>query len=1221
MTRKLFFWRAFTWVAILFVLAASAQVVTAQGFFGSVVGTVTDVNGGVIPGATVILTNIGTNEKHTAKTDGAGNYQFVSLVPAVYKIDVDQTNFKHYVHDNVTVNVNATARVDAALAVGAASETVQVTTSGIVLQTDSPSVSNHVEAQQVAELPLNGRNMMGLLSITAGVMSSSAVEQGATMAQNNGTSTNPLSWGGGSGIYTINGGDNEEYVDGAPINLLQGSNMGLMITADAVQEFNIDTNVGDASQGRATGGVINMSVKSGTNSLHLTAYDYFRNAALNANNFFSNRNNVRRPQYNQNLWGFNFGMPIKKDKIFFFGSFEQNNLLTSAPTFINMPSNGNAYSGGQNIYNGIFPKAITDPTGNCPVVTGAQPIAANSTTPYAGHNIVKDTTLNTWTVGQGCWDALSTVFRTFWANQPNTSSAATNYSVNMPGGNTAPEMNARVDWIVSPNQRIFAHTAWWAPQDRKLSPFPHPDVASALPGGKPWGLGMSVGHFNSNLYILGDTYTLNQKTVLDIRAEWLRFAYRPTPDVTNFDYSQLNSNWASLGAYFPANLKYLPGPTMNGGGSIQHNLAPANMGFTNSTNGTWATNGGAQIWDNYGLNGTVNYLLGKHSIKAGFEARLMEMEVPYSVFNGGSPSFGNKYTGDEWGDFLLGYFTSISFGGQFMATEFNYYQAYFVSDTWQLNRKLTLSMGARWELPGGLMEKKDSTGVFLPNTNDANTGTMGTEVLVNSPQATSRSIFPIKHNLVDPRLGFAYRIDDKTVIRGGFGITHQAVDEDSGGNGAAGFVTNSNSLKWTNPTASGQTPTALLSNPIPNLSLAYLPKPGRSADFLKQLAVINQLTGGIALNGFASPMPLPYYQQYNLTVQRQVGTRFQISAAYVGSHAIHLKPSSVPGVDQIPASAYTVSGTGSSQTAVVSSGTYAGQALTTQVPTGGTIQGQTFAKGVYCSPNGAFCNNNWTIGRTLQPYPNYTGATIGNLSYGNQTYNALQVNSQWRIQGGGLVGLAYTWAKTMNDMTNYQDYYNHRGDRTIAGVPMRLVFNVSYPLPIGKGQRFLNTSNPVLSRIVSGWTINDITSFQHGNYLTFTSNTQNAIQQNFGGGTTRPNYTAGCSKTVSGSDIARLTGWFNTSCFTFPGTYSFGNERANDSQLFAAGIRNWDLSFLKTTQITEKTNIQFRLETFNTFNRFQPGAPNTASGNGNFGIVTTQANNPRNVQLSLRISY
>jgi hypothetical protein len=1241
-----------------FVVAAaifSPAQLKAQAFFGSIVGTVTDTSGGVIPGATVTLTNTGTNEKHTVKADAVGNYQFVDLVPATYKIEVSQANFKHFIHENILVDVKATVRINAALQVGAASETVEVTTAGIELQADSPTVSNKVEAQQVAELPLNGRNMMGLVLITPGVMGSSAVEQGATLAQNNNTSSNPLSWGGGSNVYTINGGDNEEYIDGAPINMIQGSNIGIMITADAVQEFNIDTNVGDSSEGRATGGVINMTAKSGTNNFHATAYEYFRNADLNANNFINKinpANIVGRPKYNQNLYGFNLGLPIKKDKIFFFGSYEVDNLISSSPSATNVPCNGNAncaggmIGGGTDIYDGVFTRQISDPTGNCPSI--ASPLVGPNGPAVKG--IYHDSIAGTYTMGQGCWDGLSTVMRTFWATQANTPSTTSNYLVNMPTGNVAPEMNTRLDWNVNPRHRAFAHVAWWAPLDKKLIPFPNPNVPSALPGGKPWNLGMETGGFNSNLYILGDTWTINQKTVFDIRAEWLRFRFSMIPAVNNFDFTQLNGNWGTLAGYMPANVHFIPAPNFNSGGVV-HNLAPAFLGFNNSSTGTWSASGQGQQWDNYGLNGTLNYLAGKHSLKFGFEARQMSMEVLYGGWSGGAPSFGLKYSnagcsgsncGDEWADFLMGYFTNLSFGGEFYAAEFNHYQAYFASDTWQYNRKLTLSLGIRYELPGGLAERQDRTIEVLPNTFDANTGAYGTEALVNTPLAPGRSIFPVKKTLFDPRLGFAYRLDDKTVIRGGYGVTHQAVDEDSGGNGAPGFTVNNSSLAWSNPTGGGQTPTALLSNPIPNIPQVYVPRLGRSNPaFLKQLAVATQISGGQGLSGFMNVMPLPYFQQYNLTLQREIGTRFQISAAYVGSHAIHLKTGG--NIDQILPWSYTVSGTGASEVATAANGPYAGANLTSNVSTGGTIKLQdgstkSYANGVYCSPNGAFCNNNYTVGKTLRLYPNYSSVNIGNLSYGNQTYNALQVSSSWRIQGGGMLGLAYTWAKTMNQAVNQQDYFNHAGDRTVAGVPARLVVNFSYPLPIGQGQRFLNGSNPIVSRVVSGWTINDITSYQHGAYLAITSNTQSQMQQNFGGGTTRATYIAGCNKSKGGSDYSKIATpanptatWFNTACFAgvnqsvggtvYQGPFDWGNERANDGALYASGIRNWDLSLLKTTKIAEKLSTQLRIETFNTFNRFQPGSPNTAAGNGAFGQITSQANNPRNVQISLRLTY
>ena len=1251
------------WCALLLAaVCVSPRSLYGQAFYGSIVGTVADTSGAVVPGAKVTVTNKSTNETHAGTSSSAGEFSFVDLVPAVYSVQVEGTGFKRYVRDNVAVEVNSTTRVNASMEVGAVTETVEVSTAGVQLQTDSPTVSNKVEAQQMDELPLNGRNVMQLLNITAGVIPSSAVEQGATLAQNNGTSSNPLSWGGGSGIYTINGGDNEEYIDGAPINMLQGSNIGLMPTADAIQEFNIDTSVGDSQEGRATGGVINETTKSGTNKLHWTAYDYFRNADLNANNFFNKRNGLGTPKQNQNLWGFNFGFPIRRDKIFFFGSFEQDNVVGAAATLLNMPTNGNAASqpglpgGGTDIWDGIFTRQIADPTGNCPSVTGTQLAPGNNV-----KAIVHDTALKTWSLGGGCWDPTSAIMRTFFANTPNTASNVFNFSENVPVGNTAPEMNVRVDWDVSSKQRVFTHVAWWAPHDKPFVPFFQPNVPSALPGGKPWNFGSAVGGFASNLYILGDTYTFNPKTVFDIRAEWLRFRYSMIPAVNNFDRSQLGPNWAQFTALTKPGQNYIPAPTFNGGNAV-HNLAPANIGFSNgAASGTFGPGGQSQLWDNYGLNGTITRLFGKHSVKIGFEAREMDMEVLYGSWNGGAPSFGDKYSslgctgsncGDEWADFLMGYFTSINLGGSYGGTEFNYYQAYFVSDQWQVSRNLTLNLGVRWELPGGLEEKKDSTFVFLPYTTDPNTGTKGTEVLVNSAAYPSRSIFPIKHNLVDPRVGFAYRLGDKTVVRGGFGLTTQAVDQDGGGNGAPGVAINSDQLQWTNP--NGAAPTATLSNPVPSINNVYVPRLGRTPNFLQQFALGSQITGGTSLNGYYSGEPLAYFEQYNFAAQRQIGSRFTATASYVGSQGVKLKAGGP--IDEIPASAYSVTTTGTqaassagnlvpSQTATAATGPYAGTNLTANVPTGGTIHllggpsvtyptgTVTFANGVFCSPNGAYCNNNVKVGRTLQPYPNYSNATIGNLAYGHQTYNALQVTSQYRIQGGGLFGLAYTWAKTMNDVSNYQDYNNHRGDRTVAGVPMRLVFNVNYPLPIGQGQRFLNGNN-FGSRLISGWTINDITSFQHGGYLTLTTNTQNQLQQNFGAGTTRPNYIPGgytvingttynCNsqKTVPGSAVSRLNEWFNVGCFQYPGDYSFGNERANDSQLFAQGIHNWDLALLKTTKLTERMNIQFRLETFNTFNRFQAAPPNTAVGNGSFGIVTSQANNPRQVQLMLRLNY
>ena len=1289
-------------ILLAFVIAMT-QLTTAQQFFGSIVGTITDTTGAIIPGATVTIVNKATGEKHTAASNGAGGYQFVDLVPATYSVTVERANFKRSVRDSVMVEVNQTVRADAKMQVGAVTETVEVNlATAVQLQTDTGTVSNQVASQQLDELPLNGRNVMQLLNITPGVMSSSAVEQGATLAQNNGTSTNPLSWGGGSGVYTINGGDNEEYIDGAPINVLQGSNIGLMPTADDIQQFNIDTSAGGADEGRATGGVINETTKSGTNRFHGTAYDYFRNADLNANNFFNKRaisatfpNGQPTPKFNQNLYGFNIGFPVKKDKIFFFGSYEVNNSLTQAPTPSNEPCDANATSlanpctGGSNIYNGVFNRSIADPLSGKTIdgVTDGCVIT---------HNAVAGTWAldpGTYGVGSGCIDPTSQILRTYWAQQPNSTAPGANYFVNMSAGDIAPEMNARMDFIVSPKQRIFAHTAWWAPLDKKVIPYPHPDVASGLPGGAPWNLNFTVGGFNSNMYILGDTYTFNSKTVMDIRAEYLRFRYTMVAPTGTWDMSQLGTktatnNYSQFLAYIPQGQRHLPSPNITSGqsGSIE-NLAPNNFPFGFSTGGT------GQIWDNYGLNGSLTRVAGKHSLKMGFEARLMDMEVLPSGFNSGNPSFGINYsgnsnngTGDEWAELLMGYYNGFSINGSLFGTEFNWYQAYFVQDTWQASRKLTVTIGLRWELPGGLMEKKNSTYVGNFFQTDPNTKARGTETLVPT-SGGARSIFPIKHDLFDPRFGFAYRLDDKTVIRGGFGISTQAVDEDGGGNGAPGVSINNQTLGFTNPTGGSNVPTHLLQNPIPSsvISSVYVPRLGRSQpNFLEIYGQAAQLSGGTGLGGFDQSQRLPYFEQYNFGVQRAIRSSFLVTASYVGSHGVELKTGG--NIDQIEPSQYVVSTTGviqpqtqngvaglytqgnmyPVQTAVSTAGAtnvnglnLAGQTLTSNISNTQTVNGVANQSGVFCTPGltttGAYsggspgstfpgvsyhgyCNNNVKVGRALQPYPNYSSASIGNLAYGNQHYNALQMTTQWRIPGGGLIGSAFTWAKTIDDTKGQQDYYNHRGDRTVDGVPSRLVVNVNYPLPIGRGQRFLNVSGP-LSPVISGCAINDVTSFQHGGYIGISTNSKSQLANNFGAGNTRASYYGGgaivnnvggtavaynCNnqKVIKGSAVSRLNEWYNIGCFQYPGDYAFGNEPANDPKLFTQGIDNSDIALAKTTKITERLNVQFRAETFNTFNRFQASGPSSnAVGNGNFGKVTSQANNPRQIQLSLRVSY
>jgi hypothetical protein len=303
------------------LLIAGHMLLVAQVTNGSLVGTVTDASGGVVPGSTVTLTNVGTADQRTAKTDSDGRYQFFSLVPGTYRLDVETAGYKKFSRQPIEIQVQTATRVDVTLQVGDVKQTIQVTAESPLLQTETATLGSTIAGRQVLEMPLNGRNIMNLVALAPGV-----VPQGTSMTtvlNNQNGGTNPAGWNN----YQIGGaiaGANGSYLDGVPLNII-GNNpswSAFVPTQDAIQEFKVETNNVDAAFGRFAGGVVNFSTKSGTNDLHGSAYEFFRNRVLNANNFFLNRIGSGRPQYNLNQYGITAGGPIIRNKLFGFFSWE-----------------------------------------------------------------------------------------------------------------------------------------------------------------------------------------------------------------------------------------------------------------------------------------------------------------------------------------------------------------------------------------------------------------------------------------------------------------------------------------------------------------------------------------------------------------------------------------------------------------------------------------------------------------------------------------------------------------------------------------------------------------------------------------------------------------------------------------------------------------------------------------------------------------------------------
>jgi hypothetical protein len=463
--------------------------------------------------------------------------------------------------------------------------------------------------------------------------------------------------------------------------------------------------------------------------------------------------------------------------------------------------------------------------------------------------------------------------------------------------------------------------------------------------------------------------------------------------------------------------------------------------------------------------------------------------------------------------------------------------------------------------------------------------------LVNTPDSPGRGSAVEHWKLFAPRLGLAYRLNNKTVIRMGYGIFFLPNDVNMSSAPWSNPI-NSITTPWVATTDGGLTPSAKLSNPFPN---GILQPPGRDPSF-------QSILFGTGITSPIANQPYAYVQQWNFNVERELGQGFMFEVAYAGSRGVHLVGASGQ-VNQLPDQDLAL-----------------GSKLQQPVPNPfyGLI-----STGTLASPTVA-------QGQLLLPYPQYTSVSVVTPSNRDSIYHSMQMKMEKRFRSGGTVLAAYTWSKfisntdtitTWLDSTGtIQDYNNLRSERALLGsdVPHHVVVSYVRDLPIGKGHKIFGNASGVADKLISGWAVNGVSTFQSGLPLGFTTNVN--VTNSFNGGS-RPNVLVGCDKSISGSAQSRLNQWFNTSCFSQPAAFTLGSESRLDPNLRSAGIANWDFALSKSTPITERVGIQFRTEFFNLFNRVQFGQPGLAAGNPSFSVVSSQANTPRLIQFALRLMY
>jgi hypothetical protein len=1166
-------------LCILPLISFSAGALLGQAFYGSIVGNVNDASGAALASTTVSLTNSATGDRRAVITASDGSYRFVSLPPGAYRIEIEHPGFKRYTRDQVDVSVESQVRADIVMQVGDVNQSVEVQAAAPLLQTEAANLSQVVGARAVQELPLNGRNILNLIALAPGV-----VPQGSS--EGSLTGKNVFA----AGNYQIGGGTANQsatYFDGVPVNDTYGNIVALTPSADAVSEFRIQTSNNTAEYGRYTGGVMNIASRSGTNDIHGSAYEYFRNKVLNATNFFANKTGAGRAPFEQNQFGASAGGRVIKDRLFFFTSYEgyrqrQGNLfLLSVPTPAIASGDFSDYRGTNGA---VVP--IYDPLTTCGQFNN--PACGTSTivrTPFP-NNVIPAGRINSV--------ARNLVAFPLYAQPTGPGDPFThnnNFARNAATGGDNDQGNFRGDWNVSAKQRAFARYTRW-----KSSNLPVDVYGNKQRNGDPF----SPEAFITDQAVLTDTYSLNATTVLDLRLGFMRWFYQRTPGNLGIGLSKT----FGLPAYFDQL------PALDGVDGIT-TLPGIAAGYSTIATGFLAARD-----NSYSIVPTLTKIRGRHTLKFGAELRRQDVNYFQNNNPSGAFSFDTGFTsqnpanqgssGATFASFLLGYpnnSTTVQ-TSPFTAGSIRY-QGYFATDTMQLSQRLTLTMGLRWEIPGVYTERFDRLVTFNPNLpNPELQGRTingqpvnGAFVLVNTSGHPERGLRPEHYRLFAPRVGIAYRLSSKTVIRAGGGIFYipSTVQFPEG---PYGNVVNYLNHVMVGTTNNNLTPQNTLSDPFPD---GFLTPPGRNPIFQRVLLGGNNR----APLEFAA---YGYTEQWNFSVQHQLTSGLALEGSYAGLHGVHL-PQGGFQLDALPQQYLSL-----------------GAALNNQVdnPLYGLVQ------------NGPFSQPKVQQGLLLMPFPQYTSLPDPGGYRGNSMYHSLQVKAEKRFSDGGSLLAAYTFSKVISDVetlttwldsangvSGIQNWNDFRSERALSSFDSRQRLTVSYvmDLPVGKGKRFLRDVHGVGDRLVSGWGINGVSTFQEGFPLGFTATPNQLSGFNYG---LRPSVVAGCEAVKSGAAQDRLNQWFNTACFTVPAAYTLGNEGRNDARVRGPGINNFNFALFKRTRINERFNLEFRSEVFNLFNRVQFGQPNrtvTTSSTSTFGQITSQLNDPRLIQLALRLRY
>jgi len=1109
----------------------------AETYYGGIRGTVLDPTGQAIVGATVRLKNEATNVERREATNSTGEYVFGSLDPASYTITVVCSGFKTLTRTGVAVSTQQFLTLDLKVDLGTASDTVLVSSEMPIVDNSNASNGQVIDTQKLQDLPNLGRNPFLFSKLNNDVAPVGDPRFNRFQDQS------------GSSQISIAGGPirgNNYLIDGVPIT--DSQNRAVIIPSiEATQEVKVQANTYDAEIGRTGGGVFNTTLKSGTNLLHGSLLGYTRQTDWLANNYFLNRSGQPRPDTPFYNYGASIGGPViipklynGKGKTFFWMAAEgyrQKSPLTNSyavPTALERK--------------GDFSQSFD---ANGKLVTILDP---NTGQTYTG-NAIPSSLLSP--VGL----AIAAAFPL--PNKTGVAYAGNNY-------NGSDILTDRADESVFKLDHQFV--SWWKANASYLH------YGSREPGGNPLQSIAGTGGVSYLLYRkvdaiqLNNTVLINPTTVLNVGFGFNRFPNNSLDTSSGFDQ-------ATLG--FPASYvsvlqkKSFPAITMT-------NFA--SMGTSNS---------GPSVFYSRTLVVGLSKALGRQNLKTGFEFRSISVDFTDISSSNGSFTFGNDFQSkNDLVNLLEGYPSSGSTTTTTkLATNVPYYAGYF-QDDYRFTDKLTFNLGLRYEWEAGISERHSQYTVgFDPSVTNPLQATSGVTTKggiefagQNGYPATCCDYSSTKFA---PRVGIAYALNSKTVVRSGYGIFYSPVSFTNSSSYAPGYtqtttyVASNNGLK---------TPAGTLSNPYPNGLLQPVDNS------------LGYLTGvGSSLTTWFQGSQSPIVHQYSFDIQRELPGDIGIEVGYVGSLSRHLLPGNTININQLPDSYLSL-----------------GSQLTQ------SVANPYFGHG----GSGVIGSSTVAYNQLLRPFPEFSSVNVYNYT-AHAKYDSFNVKAQKRFSKGLTFLTTYTWSKNedstwaANNFLNAaqsspQDAYNLGAEwsRSVIDIPSRFTAATTYDLPFGRGQRF-SIGNPILNLVAGNWSLNTVTILQTGSPLAIYQNTNN--NKAFGTNVQRPNLT-GTNPCYSGSPEDRLDGYLNPAAFSTASAFTYGNAPRTLGCL-SPGYANWDVSLFKSFPIHDRVSLQFRAEALNAFNTPQFRAPNMAFGNASFGKITQQANYPRYIQLGGRISF